>query len=51
MIVTPGQMSPQNFSHPLLASVRVAPQPAASLDPQTNAGDKADKGAAQTTDR
>ena len=48
VIVTPGQMSPQNFSHPLLASVRVAPQPAASLDPQTNAGDKADKGAAQT---
>lgn len=48
VIVTPGQMSPQNFSHPLLASVRVAPQPAASLDPQTNVGDKADKGAAQT---
>ncbi len=48
VIVTPGQMSPQNFSHPLLASVRVAPQPAASLEPQTNVGDKADKGAAQT---
>jgi hypothetical protein len=46
VIVSPGQMSPQNFSHPLLASVRVPPQPAASLEPQTNAGDKADKGAA-----
>lgn len=48
VIVAPGQMSPQNFSHPLLASVRVPPQPAASLEPQTNVGDKADRGAAQT---
>lgn len=48
VLVTPGQMSPQSFSHPLLASVRVPPQPAASLEPQTNAGDKADKGAAGT---
>lgn len=48
VIVAPGQMSPQSFSHPLLASVRVAPQPAASLAPQINASDKADKGAAQT---
>jgi lipoprotein-anchoring transpeptidase ErfK/SrfK len=48
VIVSPGQMSPQNFSHPLLASVRVPPQPAASLEPQTNAGDKADKDAANT---
>ncbi|SFH88586.1 L,D-transpeptidase [Bradyrhizobium sp. cf659] len=47
VIVTPGQMSPQNFSHPLLASLRVPPQPAASVEPQTNTGDKADKGAAQ----
>lgn len=46
VIVSPGQMSPQNFSHPLLASVRVPPQPAASLEPQTNVGDKADKSAA-----
>ncbi|MDH2340824.1 L,D-transpeptidase [Bradyrhizobium sp. SSUT77] len=48
VIVSPGQISPQNFSHPLLASVRVPPQPAASLEPQTNADDKADKGAANT---
>ncbi|MCK1300104.1 MULTISPECIES: L,D-transpeptidase family protein [unclassified Bradyrhizobium] len=48
VIVSPGQMSPQNFSHPLLASVRVPPQPAASLEPQTDAAEKADKGAANT---
>lgn len=46
VIVTPGEMTPHSFQHPLLASVRVAPQPAASLEPQTNVGDKADKGAA-----
>ncbi|MBR0735530.1 L,D-transpeptidase family protein [Bradyrhizobium liaoningense] len=45
VIVTPGQMSPQSFAHPLLASVRVPPQPAASLAPQINGDDKADKGA------
>lgn len=48
VIVSPGQMSPQNFSHPLLASVRVPPQPAASLEPQTNVGGKADRGVAGT---
>ncbi|RXH35696.1 hypothetical protein XH99_08175 [Bradyrhizobium nanningense] len=48
VIVAPGEMTPHSFSHPLLASVRVPPQPAASLEPQTNVGDKADKGAAQT---
>jgi hypothetical protein len=47
VIVTPGGISPQSFSHPLLASVRVAPPPAASLEPQADAplGAKADKGA------
>lgn len=48
VIVAPGEMTPHNFSHPLLASVRVPPPPAASLEPQTNVGDKADKGAALT---
>lgn len=48
VIVAPGEMSPHSFSHPLLASLRVPPQPTASLEPQTNVGDKADKGAAQT---
>lgn len=45
VIVSPGQMTPHNFSHPMLASLRVPPQPAASLEPATSVGDKADKGA------
>jgi lipoprotein-anchoring transpeptidase ErfK/SrfK len=48
VIVTPGQMTPQSFSHPMLASLRVPPQPAASLEPTTSVGDKADKGAPET---
>ena len=48
VIVTPGQMTPQSFSHPMLASTRVPPQPAASLAPTTSVGDKADKGAPET---
>ncbi|PIT00538.1 hypothetical protein TSA1_07010 [Bradyrhizobium nitroreducens] len=48
VIVAPGEMTPHSFSHPLLASSRVPPQPAVSLEPQTNVGDKADKGAADT---
>ncbi|MEH2484850.1 L,D-transpeptidase [Bradyrhizobium sp. AZCC 2230] len=48
VIVTPGQITPQNFSHPMLASLRVPPQPAASLEPTTSVGDKADKGAPET---
>ncbi|MBH5367322.1 L,D-transpeptidase [Bradyrhizobium glycinis] len=47
VIVAPGQVSPQSFSHPMLASMRVPPQPAASLAPQTNVADKADTGAAE----
>ncbi|MGL9618027.1 L,D-transpeptidase [Bradyrhizobium sp. U531] len=48
VVVAPGEMSPHSFSHPLLASSRMPPQPTASLEPQTNVGDKADKGAADT---
>jgi lipoprotein-anchoring transpeptidase ErfK/SrfK len=48
VIVTPGQITPQNFSHPMLASLRVPPHPAASLEPTTSVGDKADKGAPET---
>jgi len=52
VIVAPGEMTPSSFSHPLLASVRVPPQPAASLEPQADAplGAKADKGAPESTD-
>ncbi|MGY8662179.1 L,D-transpeptidase family protein [Bradyrhizobium sp. UFLA05-109] len=47
VIVTPGEMTPHSFSHPLLASLRVPPQPAASLEqPATTVADKSDKGAA-----
>jgi lipoprotein-anchoring transpeptidase ErfK/SrfK len=42
VIVAPGEMSPHSFSHPLLASSRVPPQPTANLEPQTSVGDKAD---------
>jgi lipoprotein-anchoring transpeptidase ErfK/SrfK len=45
VLVTPGEMTPHSFSHPMLASLRMAPQPAASLEPTTSVGDKADKGA------
>lgn len=45
VVVAPGEMSPHSFSHPLLATLRVPPQPAASVEPQTNVADKADKGA------
>jgi hypothetical protein len=45
VIVTPGEMTPLNFTHPLLASLRVPPQPAASLEqPATAVADNADKG-------
>jgi lipoprotein-anchoring transpeptidase ErfK/SrfK len=32
VIVTPGEITPASFSHPLLASVKVAPQPAAAQE-------------------
>jgi lipoprotein-anchoring transpeptidase ErfK/SrfK len=48
VIVTPGQIAPQNFSHPMLTSLRVPPQPAAGLEPTTSVGDKAAKGAPDT---
>lgn len=48
VIVAPGEMTPHSFSHPLLASVRVPPQPTVSLEPQTNVVEKGDKGAAET---
>lgn len=50
VIVAPGEMSPSSFSHPLLASFKVPPQPAASLAPDVEAplGVKADKGAPET---
>jgi lipoprotein-anchoring transpeptidase ErfK/SrfK len=47
VVVTPGEMTPANFSHPLLATQKVVPQPAAANEPQTDAppAAKADKAA------
>lgn len=47
VLVTPGGMSPAPFSHPLLVTQKVAPQPVADEAPQVDAplGVKSDKGA------
>src|SRR5882757_8070688 len=47
VVVTPGEMTPASFSHPLLATQKVAPQPVAALDVRVEApfGVKSDKGA------
>jgi hypothetical protein len=48
VVVTPGEMSPASFSHPLLAAQKAAPQPTAAGEPQAEAppAAKADKAAA-----
>jgi hypothetical protein len=45
VVVTPGEMIPTSFSHPLLATQKVVPQPAAASEPQTDTppAAKADK--------
>ena len=45
VVVTPGEMTPSSFSHPLLVALKVAPQPAVSDQPPTNtpAAAKSDK--------
>ena len=47
VVVTPGEMSPASFSHPLLVAQKVVPQPTAANAPQTDAppAAKADKAA------
>ncbi|SHN87471.1 Lipoprotein-anchoring transpeptidase ErfK/SrfK [Bradyrhizobium erythrophlei] len=37
VIVTPGEITPESFSHPLLASVKVAPQPVAAQETKADA--------------
>src|SRR4030081_1573431 len=37
VIVTPGEMTPANFSHPLLVAQKVAPQPAVADEPKPDA--------------
>ena len=37
VVITPGEITPASFSHPLLASVRGSPQPNAADEPKPNA--------------
>jgi lipoprotein-anchoring transpeptidase ErfK/SrfK len=48
VVVTPGEITPASLSHPLLATQKVVPQPAAASEPQTDTppAAKADKEAA-----
>jgi hypothetical protein len=50
VIVTPGEMTPESFSHPALASSKVPPPSAAAAEPESNApvGPKSDKGAPES---
>jgi len=45
VVITPGEITPASFSHPLLATSRMPPQPIAADEPKTNApmAAKADK--------
>src|ERR1700732_2974173 len=47
VVVTPGDMTPASFPHPLLVTKKVVPQPTAANEPQTDAlpAAKADKAA------
>ena len=46
VIITPGEITPANFSHPLLVAQKVVPQPIIANDPATDApAVKSDKGA------
>jgi lipoprotein-anchoring transpeptidase ErfK/SrfK len=47
VVVTPGEMTPAKFSHPLLVAQRIVPQPIATDEPKadTPPAAKADKGA------
>ena len=46
VVITPGAITPANFSHPLLVAQKVAPQPLIADDPKMDApAVKSDKGA------
>src|SRR5260370_30181920 len=51
VVVVPGELTPENFSHPLLATQKVVPQPVAASEPPTDAASaaKRDKGADAAT--
>ena len=46
VVVTPGELTPANFSHPLLATQKVVPQPVAVDMPKADVTAKGDKAAA-----
>jgi len=46
VVVTPGELAPASFSHPLLATQKVVPQPVAADMPKAEATAKGDKAAA-----
>jgi lipoprotein-anchoring transpeptidase ErfK/SrfK len=37
VVVTPGEITPESFAHPLLATMKVAPQPMAADEPKSDA--------------
>lgn len=45
VVVTPGELAPEAFSHPLLASFKVPPQPTTAAEPEANTqvGSRSDK--------
>src|ERR1700760_2263423 len=43
VVVTPGELSPTSFSHPLLVTQKVAPQPVATVTPKPDPTVKGDK--------
>jgi lipoprotein-anchoring transpeptidase ErfK/SrfK len=45
VVITPGEIIPASFSHPLLATKRVVPKPVAANEPQADAPPPADKAA------
>ena len=51
VVITPGEMTPAKFSHPLLVAQKVAPQPIATEEPKPDAppAAKTDKGADAAT--
>src|SRR5712672_2797837 len=53
VIVTPGEITPASFSHPLLATRRVVPKPVAANEPQADAppAAQADKAAADAASK
>jgi lipoprotein-anchoring transpeptidase ErfK/SrfK len=50
VVVTPGETTPESFSHPLLPSLKVAPRPVVAEQPHADApvAAKADKGVPET---